>query len=217
MSAAPWIKPVRSAFYAGALALTAVMAGGGNPAWAQVDDEDDHILNTDKRLMDQLLTSLGIVSKNPDINYRERSPLVVPQGRDLPPPAGQSKNPDWPVDPEVKARKEAAAARRKQIGPTGTAADPSRPIAGSPEMMQRGRGWGYDDSGMKKNKEPDFFSMVLSGRLFTPPKDEIGQFTGEPPRSSLVEPPPGYLTPSPAAPYGVTDRPQAPPKKEEKL
>ena len=36
-------------------------------------------------------------------------------------------------------------------------------------------------------------------------KDDAGnqQFTGEPPRLSLTEPPPGYQTPSPDQPYGV--------------
>lgn len=35
------------------------------------------------------------------------------------------------------------------------------------------------------------------------PKEEYTAFTGEPARSSLTEPPPGYRTPSPAQPYGV--------------
>ena len=34
-------------------------------------------------------------------------------------------------------------------------------------------------------------------------KDEYTTFTGEPPRQSLLEPPRGYRTPSPAQPYGV--------------
>ena len=35
------------------------------------------------------------------------------------------------------------------------------------------------------------------------PKEEYAPFTGEPARSSLIEPPPGYRTPSPTQPYGV--------------
>jgi hypothetical protein len=34
-------------------------------------------------------------------------------------------------------------------------------------------------------------------------KAEAKQFTTEPPRSSLVEPPPGYQTPSPSYAYGA--------------
>jgi len=47
--------------------------------------------------------------------------------------------------------------------------------------------------------------MLMQGRLGGS-WDEYGKFDGEPPRTSLVQPPPGYLTPSPAAPYGTTDR-----------
>ena len=45
-----------------------------------------------------------------------------------------------------------------------------------------------------------FTSMF--GRLWAP-KEEYTPFTGEPARSSLTEPPPGYRTPSPTQPYGV--------------
>ena len=34
-------------------------------------------------------------------------------------------------------------------------------------------------------------------------KEEYGTFTGEPPRVSLTDPPPGYQTPSPDQPYGI--------------
>jgi hypothetical protein len=34
-------------------------------------------------------------------------------------------------------------------------------------------------------------------------KEEYGTFTGEPPRASLTDPPPGYQTPSPDQPYGI--------------
>ncbi len=34
-------------------------------------------------------------------------------------------------------------------------------------------------------------------------KEEYVTFGGEPPRSSLTEPPSGYRTPSPSQPYGV--------------
>jgi hypothetical protein len=34
-------------------------------------------------------------------------------------------------------------------------------------------------------------------------KEEYGTFTGEPPRASLTDPPPGYQTPSPDQLYGI--------------
>jgi len=39
--------------------------------------------------------------------------------------------------------------------------------------------------------------------MFGGKKEETAKFTGEPPRSSLTDPPPGYQTPSPDQPYGL--------------
>ncbi len=39
--------------------------------------------------------------------------------------------------------------------------------------------------------------------MFGNKKEETAKFTGEPPRASLTEPPPGYQTPSPDQPYGI--------------
>jgi hypothetical protein len=36
-------------------------------------------------------------------------------------------------------------------------------------------------------------------------KEQYATFTGEPARSALTDPPPGYLTPSPDQPYGIGD------------
>ena len=38
-------------------------------------------------------------------------------------------------------------------------------------------------------------------------KEEVVNFTGEPPRGALTDPPPGYQTPSPTQPYGITKAP----------
>ena len=39
--------------------------------------------------------------------------------------------------------------------------------------------------------------------MFGGNKEETVKFTGEPPRTSLTDPPPGYQTPSPDQPYGA--------------
>jgi len=39
--------------------------------------------------------------------------------------------------------------------------------------------------------------------LINPKEEDIVPFTGETPRASLIEPPSGYRTPSPAQPYGL--------------
>ena len=54
--------------------------------------------------------------ENRGIEYRERSPLVVPPKLDLPPPAAtaaEAKAPNWPKDPDEQRRKAAVAARKK--------------------------------------------------------------------------------------------------------
>jgi hypothetical protein len=217
MSAMPWIKPVRNALWAAALALAA-MSVAGNSAWAQAAAEEDdeienHVLNADKRLLNMILAPLGLGSAAaPEISYRERSPLVVPQGRDLPPPGKVAKTGEWPIEPEVKAKRAAAALRKSGRDPA--VVDPAKPISGTPEAYKTGNTGQWDDR--KGPKEPDFLSMLISGKL-TGSWDEVGKFEGEPPRTTLVDPPPGYLTPSPAAPYGVTPRQDAPQKKEPKL
>jgi hypothetical protein len=66
-------------------ALAAVLlVAGGIPTVRAEDDEQPMTL--DQRLLHNLMTSLGLSSDRPAIEYRERSPLVVPPRRDLPPP-----------------------------------------------------------------------------------------------------------------------------------
>ncbi len=75
MSAMPWIKHVRHAFCAAAVALAVI--GTGHAAWAQAattteeDDDEDSILNADKRLLNAILQPLGLGSSSgPGIQYR---------------------------------------------------------------------------------------------------------------------------------------------------
>jgi len=51
----------------------------------------------------------------------------------------------------------------------------------------------------------------LFGGIFEKDPPEMTTFTGEPPRVSLTDPPPGYQTPSPDQPYGK-NTPDAAPK-----
>jgi hypothetical protein len=65
-------------------------------------------------LAKNILGSIGIIPKDPpQIDYRQRAPLVLPSKTDLPPPvprsAVESRSANWPKDPDVlAARKEAA-------------------------------------------------------------------------------------------------------------
>lgn len=217
MTITPWFKHMRRAFCAGTLAL-AVIGVSGNVAFAQAaaanpteEELEDHVLNADKRLLNSILGAFGLAPNDTTIIYRERSPLVVPQGRDLPPPGKVAKGPDWPVEPEIKARKRESAELRS-TGRKGQAYDASRPISGTPEVWRNGDTGTWTDE-KKAKKEPDFFTMLWQGKLGGT-WEEYGKFEGEPERRSLAQPPAGYLTPSPAAPYGTTPRAGEPVKKE---
>jgi hypothetical protein len=43
----------------------------------------------------------------------------------------------------------------------------------------------------------------IFSNMFGSNEPEAAKFTGEPPRTALTEPPPGYQTPSPDQPYGA--------------
>ena len=80
----------------------------GNYSAARAGDDDVQ----NQSFTDKFLNTLGV--HNPfdtqyEINYSERSPLVVPPTRDLPPPVSDNAKPapDWPVDPEITKRAQA--------------------------------------------------------------------------------------------------------------
>src|SRR5947209_8363744 len=80
------------------------------------EDEDDK--SFEEKIIDNIMSGLGATNmENRGIEYRERSPLVVPPKLDLPPPASASaavKAPNWPKDPDEARRKAAIAARKKE-------------------------------------------------------------------------------------------------------
>ena len=89
-------------------AVLAALAVCGNYSAARAGDDED----PNESFTDKFLRTLGL--KNPgeveyQINYSERSPLVVPPTRDLPPPVANADRPaaNWPKDPDIQKRKEA--------------------------------------------------------------------------------------------------------------
>jgi hypothetical protein len=164
--------------------------------------------------------ALGLKNGHNDaIEYRERSPLVVPPSRTLPPPetVRPQANGAWPVDPDQKRRKELAAAKRNKK-PTSDVAIEGLPLlpseldrpgartASSPAARTTNGNGDPDGAPVLPSKLGYIGGLFSNGLGFTPQKDEVGTFTREPERNSLTAPPPGYQTPSPAAPYGVTKR-----------
>src|SRR6202166_167448 len=95
-----------------ALGIGLVMTAGA--ARAADDDEDDKTF--EEKIIEGIMAGIGGTNmENRGIEYRERSPLVVPPKLDLPPPAAAAevKAPNWPKDPDDARRKAAIAARKK--------------------------------------------------------------------------------------------------------
>ncbi len=197
-------------------ALLAVLVVTAAPLKAAEAEEDDAF---DTRIIRGILKGIGLRNDAPGIEYRERSPLVIPQGRNLPAPEATTavKDPNWPVEPEVKRARQAKAAERQTGGRltgdpflddgkalTQTEMTPGR--GSSPTAVKPGA----NDPALIKDWNgrpipPDALgSKFVFGKLFKGNKEEeVAPFTGEPARATLVEPPTGYRTPSPAQPYGL--------------
>jgi hypothetical protein len=135
-------------------AFAALVICANAPAARAGDGDDD--VSAKESFSDKFMRTLGI--KNPgsteyEINYSERSPLVVPPSRNLP---RVSQDP-------------------RTVPAPGTS-EQSEPV--------------------NRPKKSIFSFDFLQ-------KEQYATFTGEPPRSSLTDPPPGYQTPSPDQPYGL--------------
>ena len=195
-------------FAAIALGIGLVMAAGPLRA---ADDEDDKTF--EEKLIDGIMAGIGGTNmENRGIEYRERSPLVVPPRLDLPPPASTSSQalaPNWPKDPDVERNKAAAAARKKG---KPSHAESARPL--TPAELNAGK----IAAPARTNNDPiqpgtSANSPVLSpaqlgytgglSGLFGGSKTETAPFKGEPTRESLTQPPGGYQTPSPNFAYGT--------------
>src|SRR6476620_5979822 len=117
-----------------AVGIGLVMTAGA--VRAQDDDEDDKTF--EEKIIEGIMAGIGGTNmENRGIEYRERSPLVVPPKLDLPPPEtvkGEIKAANWPKDPDEQRRKAAIAARKKDNKDPVQA---SRPLMPS-ELNQRG-------------------------------------------------------------------------------
>ena len=87
-------------FTAAAFGIGLVVASG--PVRAADDEEDD--MTFEEKIIDNIMRGVGGTNmENRGIDYRERSPLVVPPKLNLPPPGAagaEAKVPNWPKDPD---------------------------------------------------------------------------------------------------------------------
>lgn len=196
-----------------AVAAFAVAAGIGMapaPAAAQ-GFESDFLKNT--------MQMLGLTEEEekPDIDYRERAPLVVPPTtpESLPPPTSSTAaaNPNWPKDPDLARQKARSAAAKAPI----VRDDPGQPLM--PSELNKGRRktaptYTNNEPVSTGSKRDEIMPSELGFKgwagigSYDPTKEKPLTFNGEPERESLVQPPAGYQTPAPNAPYGVVEKKQ---------
>jgi hypothetical protein len=176
----------------------------GTAALAEDDQDEDTI---EQKIIKNIMRGMGADVDKAGIDYRERSPLVIPPTRDLPPPqdATAINNPAWPNDPDkrkpvkqAKPFENGSIATQKMVSPerwpNGNAGAPGAERVTAPDP--------------NANKDPSraFSPTELGfsgfGSLFGY-KAEQQPFTGEPARTNLIQPPAGYQTPSVNYPYGV--------------
>ena len=191
-----------------ALGVGLVMMAGA--AKAQDDDEDDKTF--EEKIIEGIMTGIGGTNmENRGIEYRERSPLVVPPRLDLPPPEtvkGEIKDANWPKDPD-EARRKAAIAARKKAKPdpiqAGRALSPSELDVGRTAAPARTNNDPLQP-GVSTNPTLSPSQLGYTGGLrglFGGNKVETAPFKGEPTRETLTQPPAGYQTPSPNFAYGT--------------
>lgn len=173
-----------------ALALLASLAGTA-PARAQSET------------LNSFMSMLGLKEDDkPEIEYRERAPLVVPPKMDLRPPqqSPARANAAWPTDPDVlKKRKEAAQARIPRTETLTYKLNEGKPL--SIDEMRGGRVAGAGLNTGPANPYEDelrreFWTGGPTGANAKPDPERNLLASKEPDRRFLTDPPTGYRAPS---------------------
>lgn len=180
-----------------ALALTVVAA----PAHAQ-----------EGVFLRELLGSIGLVPQERDpIEYRDRPALVVPPATQLPRPVDAEsvaqRNPAWPRDPDVEARRLAAEEARRPVPISNDNNDTKHGARLSIEEIRAGRRVGGGGRGVT---EPQLLGDNYTGSFLPPPEvrsnaprtgeKPVIAYGEEPPRQFLSDPPVGLRRPAGTAP-----------------
>jgi hypothetical protein len=134
----------------------------------------------------------------------------------LPPPvepnSARTRNPDFPLDPEVKAaqknKKKKRMFSRAEDDPSysGRTLTPNE-MKGTGPLTRGTKGASAATTDNDAQGSTDELKVPLIGNIIRgvtkKQQAERLEFTGEPERQSLTQPPSGYLTPAANAPYGT--------------
>jgi len=188
-------------------ALTALLIGAAMPALAAEDDNK----TIDQSVMDTIMRGIGLERESPQIDYHERGPLVIPPTKTLPTPEradAVTANPAWPKDPDVTRAREAAKRERNRNVSDEREREqnplPPDQIGANTSTVSRDDGYQAPASGFSNQLKPSELGYAggIFKKMFGSGEEEAVRFTGEPKRTDLTAPPPGYQTPSPDQPYG---------------
>lgn len=208
-----WTASLRVA--ACALVGAVLLIAHSGHAFAEDDDDDD--LTFEQKMIRNLMGGIGATGTGNGIEYRERSPLVIPPSRNLPAPetdAAAKPATNWPNDPEKRRKTAKKEKKPMNVQETRMWNDPGRALTpdelrngrapdGSSTVRKPGDGSNGDDGGRPLLPSALGYTGGLFGSIWGNTKEETATFTGEPPRASLTAPPTGYQTPSPNQPYGI--------------
>ena len=191
-----------------AFAATAACVAAPSPAGAQ------GLLDIGKFL-------LGVpTEEKPPIDYRERAPLVVPPSTNLRPPvesaSPEERRANWPQDPDVAARRKAAADARKPVMVDSISGHeiggPVRRL--TPEQIRAGRVAGQEVTTVPQRPRYDDrdFQNVMGGLTTLREMDKQSAAAAssgnldrtEPRRAFLTDPPAGLRRPADNAPFRAT-------------
>lgn len=161
-----------------------------------------------KNLMEGVIGNGG----PPDIDYRERAPLVVPPNSVLPPPQapGSARNAAWPTDPDVERRKNA-----KNVTPyVLTEKARNNPLL-TQEELRKGRTSARapqqpyipeeDHSNYENQLKPIRIGKQVAASRSQEAEDTL-TYGREPERRQLTDPPVGYRMPAATAKLGPGQR-----------
>ena len=173
------------------------------------DDDDDELLDT--KIFRGILKGLGLrKDERPASSTASVRRWCCRPARNLPPPeadAAAKKAAGWPDDPDIKRAKTRKEAERKRKGFEQGVDDkpllPSQMAKMRPPADGSKAGEAPGKSAEAVGRAQHECRIGLQGlhracsARFGRRRKNTSPFTGEPPRSSLIEPPPGYRTPSP--------------------
>jgi hypothetical protein len=170
---------------------------------------------------------LEIPDEEAAIDYRERAPLVVPPSSALIAPRNAEDvatyNPDWPRDHDARKRSPQAKEFDKKVDEEFYTGNPLRPSElNRPSRLTRAEQVRRDAAARRPEAQTAGDEEAAGKERYSPAQlgfkgwgnrtEEKVVFSGEPERKYLTDPPPGLLTPSPNAPYGVVSKDRAPQK-----